>query len=180
MSLPEIIDGLRRRITELERRQRGQMRTGVVDEVDPGNGRARVRLLDSDPPFVTGWIPWSEPTAGANRTHNPPSVGQQVMLFSESGDLHDAVIHGSLNSTAHPRPSGAGDEHVLLAVGDARIAVSGGGSSLALTVGGVTLTLTSAGLVVDGGQVSHNGTNIGDTHTHGGVAPGGGNTGTPN
>ncbi|MEY0874858.1 hypothetical protein [Providencia manganoxydans] len=31
-----------------------------------------------------------------------------------------------------------------------------------------------------GGTLKHNGKNIGDTHTHGGVQTGGGNTGGPN
>ncbi len=178
--LPEIIDDLRRRVTELERRQRAQSRTGVITEVDAGNGLARVRLQDGDQPFVTGWIPWTEPSAGANKTHNPPSVGQQVQIASESGDLHDAVIQGSLNSDANGRPSGAGDEYVLASVGDASVTISGGGSSLALKVGGVTVTITAAGFAVDGGQVTHNGTDIGDTHTHSGVMAGPADTGTPN
>lgn len=180
MGLPELIDDLRRRIGELERRQRAQSRTGVIEGVDPAQGLARVRLQDTDPPFLTAWIPWVEPSAGANRTHNPPSVGQQVQIASESGDLHDAVIQGSLNSNANGRPSSAGDEFVLAAVGDARVSISGGGSSLALTVAGVTLTVTASGLDIAGGQVTHNGKNIGDTHTHGGVAAGAANTDIPN
>lgn len=178
--LPEIIDDLRRRITELERRQRAQSRTGIITEVDAGNGLARVKLQDGIQPFVTGWIPWAEPSAGANKTHNPPSVGQQVQITSESGDLHDAVIQGSLNSDANGRPSGAGDEYVLASVGDASVTISGGGHSLVLKVGGVMVTVTAAGFAVDGGQITHNGTDIGDTHTHGGVLVGSADTGTPN
>lgn len=160
--LPEIIDDLRRRIAELERRQRAQSRTGVIAQVDAGNGLARVRLQDGERPFLTGWIPWAEPSAGANRTHNPPSVGQQVQIASETGDLHDAVIQGSLNSDANGRPSGAGDEYVLASVGAASVSI------------------TAAGFAIEGGRVTHNGTDIGDTHTHGRVAAGPANTGTPN
>ncbi len=165
--LPEIIDDLRRRVTELERRQRAQSRTGVITEVDAGNGLARVRLQDGDQPFVTGWIPWTEPSAGANKTHNPPSIGQQVQIASESGDLHDAVIQGSLNSDANGRPSALGNEYVLASVGAASITISqsgttmvlkvggasismtGGGSKMILKVGGTSVTLTGAGFVVD-------------------------------
>ncbi|MFV0385664.1 phage baseplate assembly protein V [Paracoccus sp. (in: a-proteobacteria)] len=178
--LPEIIDDLRRRVGELERRQRAQSRTGVIADVDPGRGLARVRLLGGDTPFLTGWIPWSEPSAGANKTHNPPSHGQQVQVFSESGDLHDAVIQGSLNSDANGRPSGRGDEYVLASVGGASVIISDGGLSLALAVGGVSVTITPAGLSISGGLVTHNGTDIGDTHKHGGVSSGPSDTGTPN
>lgn len=178
--LPDIIDDLRRRVSELERRLRSQSRTGVVTEVDAANGLARVKLQEGDPPFVTGWIPWAEPAAGAMKTHNPPSVGQQVQVASESGDLHDAVIQGSLNSDAHARPSGAGDEYVLAEVGPARVAISGAGASIAFKVAGVTATITAAGMSVEGGQVTHDGTDIGATHTHGGVTPGPADTQTPN
>lgn len=177
--VPEIIDDLRRRVTELERRQRAQSRIGVIAEVDAGNGLARVSLQDGDQPFVTGWIPWAEPSAGANKTHNPPSVGQQVQIASESGDLHDAVIQGSLNSDANGRPSGVGDEYVLTSVGDASVTISGGGASLVLMVGGVKMTVTAAGIAVEGGQITHNSTDIGDMHKHSGVVGGSADTGTP-
>lgn len=154
--LPEIIDDLRRRVSELERRQRSQSRTGVVTEVDAGNGLARVKLQDGEAPFVTGWIPWEEPAAGANKTHLPPSVGQQVKVFSESGDLHDASIQGSLNSDANGRPSGAGDEYVLLNVGAAKISVSGGGATMVLQVGSSSVTLTDGGVSVNSPQINLN------------------------
>lgn len=177
--LPDIIDDLRRRITELERRLQAKSRTGVISDVDPAKGLARVKLQDGDEAFLSGWVPWVEPSAGANKTHNPPSIGQQVQIISESGDLHDAVIQGSLNSNANTRPSSAGDEYVLASVGQTRVAVSGGGTALTLQVGAVTVTVTAAGFAVQGGQVTHNGTDIGDTHTHNGVVSGPANTGTP-
>ncbi|WP_068305293.1 phage baseplate assembly protein V [Pararhodobacter sp. CCB-MM2] len=178
--LEDYLDGQRRVVSEISRRRQWQNRTGVVHSVDAGRGLARVQLNDADPPFLTGWIPWSEPSAGSNRTHNPPSVGQQVQLTSESGDLHDAVIQGSLNSNANGRPSAAGDEYVMAAVGEARISITGGGAAIALTVGGVTATLSAAGLALTGGSITHNGKDIGDTHTHGGISPGGANTAPPN
>lgn len=180
MGLPEQMDDLRRRLSELERRIGSQGRTGVVTEIDAANGLARVQLTEGESPMVTGWIPWVEPAAGANKTHNPPSVGQQVEIKSESGDLHDATIQGSLNSASNGRPSGAGDEAVLLSVGFASIKATGGGSSIVFTVGGYSLTLSAAGAVNTGGALSHDGKDIGATHTHGGVAVGLADTKTPN
>jgi hypothetical protein len=180
MGLPEQLDDMRRRLAELERRVGSQGRTGVVTQVDAARGLARVQLTQGDAPMLTGWIPWAEPAAGANKTHNPPSVGQQVELTSESGDLHDATIQGSLNSASNGRPSGAGDEFVLLSVGATSIKATGGGSAIVFTVGGYSLTLTAAGAVNAGGALSHNGKDIGDTHTHKGVKSGPSSTGTPN
>ncbi|MCG3266111.1 phage baseplate assembly protein V [Yoonia sp. I 8.24] len=180
MGLAEEFDNLRRRVSELERRVGSQGRTGVVTQVDASNGLARVQLSDGDTAMLTGWIPWAEAAAGANKTHNPPSVGQQVKITSESGDLHDAIIQGSLNSDANGRPSAAGDEFVLLSVGSASIKAVGGGSSIVFSVGGYSLTLSASGAVNSGGALSHNGKNIGDTHTHKGISAGPDNTGTPN
>ena len=154
--LPEIIDDLRRRVAELERRIRSQSRTGVVTEVDAARGLARVKLQGDDAPFVTGWIPWEEPAAGANKTHMPPSAGQQVKLYSESGDLHDASIQGSLNSDANGRPSTAGDEYVLASVGLASVTISGGGASMVLRVGASTITMTDAGIALAAPRVDLN------------------------
>jgi hypothetical protein len=42
------------------------------------------------------------------------------------------------------------------------------------------MTMTSAGLSIVGGTITHNGKNIGDTHTHGGIVPGADNTLGPN
>lgn len=153
---PEVIAALARRIIELERRVNGQARVGTVVEVDAGAGLARVRLTGGDTPFLTGWIPWEEAAAGANRTHVPPSVGQQVSLWSETGDLADAVIRGSVNSEANARPSAAGDEYVLLSVGEASVTVSGGGSQMVLRVGPSSITLTPAGIVADAPRIDWN------------------------
>ncbi|TRD16963.1 phage baseplate assembly protein V [Palleronia caenipelagi] len=167
--LAHIIDDLRRRISELERRIRSQSRTGVVTEVNAAEGLARVRLLDGEIPFVTGWIPWEEPAAGANRTHLPPSVGQQVRINSESGDLYDASIQASLNSDAIGRPSGAGDAYVLSSVGPCTITVSDGGGTCRITVGGSSITLTGSAitlasngstLVLDAGGIQEAGAKI--------------------
>lgn len=168
------------RIGELERRVGSKHRTGVITQVDAAKGLARVRLTDGDNPFVTGWIPWVEASAGANKTHNPPSEGQQVEIFSESGDLRDASIHASLNSDAHGRPSAAGDEQVLLSIGAASIRVTGGGSAIVFKIGGFTLSISAGGVVNTGGQLSHNGKDIGSTHTHGGVLSGPASTSSPN
>lgn len=66
------------------------------------------------------------------------------------------------------------------------IGLNGGGATLSFdaggfyfNIGGVEIALTAAGFAQTGGTVTHNGTNIGDTHVHGGVTPGGGSTGVP-
>jgi len=93
-----------RRIAELERRGRNRKRTGVVAELDLKKGLARVRISDGDRPFLSPWVPWKEIAAGGIKSHIPPTVGEQVDLVSESGDLTDAVIDMSTPSNSNPRP----------------------------------------------------------------------------
>lgn len=180
--LEQLILDMRDRLTELERRNGGRNRTGVIAEVDAANGLARVKLLDDDDgePFLTDWLPWMELSAGKNKTHSPPSQGQQVQVSSETGDLHDGVIQGSLNSDDNGRPSGAGDEYVLLSVGAAKITATGGGSEIKISVGGYSVTFSASGATHSGGKLTHNGKDVGATHTHGGVIKGVANTKPPN
>jgi hypothetical protein len=53
-------------------------------------------------------------------------------------------------------------------------------SALRLVVGGVTIELTPSGVAGDGGGLTWRGKVIDDTHTHGGVQTGSGNTAPPN
>lgn len=154
--IADVLDALRRRVTELERRIGAQSRTGTIAEVDAATGVARVRLQDGDVPFLTDWLAWEELAAGANKTHNPPSVGQQVKVVSESGDLHDATIQASVNSDANPRPSAAGDEYVLASVGEARITITGGGSAIVLQVGASKATLTGGEITMQAPMIRLN------------------------
>lgn len=172
---------MRRRIGELERRLGSMSRIGVVREVDPAKGVARVALQDGENgDFLTPFIPWEEAGTGLAKTHMPPSVGQQVTVRSPTGDLHDASIQGGLNSDANPRPSAKGDEYVLLQIGAALISVKDGGDQMVFEIGGVSLTLSASGLEVSGGTLTHNSTDVGDTHTHSGVLSGPADTATPN
>jgi hypothetical protein len=51
--------------------------------------------------------------------------------------------------------------------------------SVTLTAGGVTLKVSSAGVEITGGQVKHDGKDIGKTHKHSGVQAGAAQTGVP-
>ncbi|MDV6226347.1 phage baseplate assembly protein V [Nitratireductor aquimarinus] len=117
-----------RRIAELERRGRNRKRTGVVAELDLKKGLARVRISDGDRPFLSPWVPWKEIAAGGIKSHIPPTVGEQVDVVSESGDLTDAVIDMSTPSNSNPRPHDGpeamlvhGDVTILIGAGEARV-----------------------------------------------------------
>ncbi len=171
-TLPEQMADLYRRVAEVERRNRNRKRTGKVADVDYARGLARVELSTQDgKTYLTPWMPWKEIASGGIKSHIPPTQGEQVDVVSESGDLTDAVIDMSVPSSANPRPHD-GPEAVITK-GGARITIADGAVEI---VADVTIRGT---LAVHGPGVSHNGTDIGDTHKHTGVVPGAALTGEP-
>ena len=115
--LPDIIADLYHRIADLERRLQNARRTGTVTEVDHVKGLARVKLGE-DPatgkPYISAWVPWKMAAMGATKINVPPSVGQQVDVVSESGDLTDAMIDHALRSNDNPLPAAEPGQGVIV------------------------------------------------------------------
>jgi len=80
--------------------------------------------------------------------------------------------------SAGDAPAGEGDRVVIGAHGGSAF-MSFDEDGFYFTIGGVSMTLTGDGVTIVGGAVTHNGKNIGDTHEHTGVTPGGALTGPP-
>lgn len=163
---------LERRIADHERRSRNRRRTGTITEVDNSKGLARVKFSEKDQKqYKSPWIPWLEIAAGGTSTHIPPTVGEQVDVVSESGDLTDSVIDFSTHSDQNPRPHN-GPEAVIKH-GNVRIEIS---DSKVTITGDVKIT---GNVDFDGGYVKSNGHRIDDTHKHTDVEPGAGLSGIP-
>lgn len=158
---------------DAERRMANMIRVATITAVDPGAGRARVTFGGES---ESAWLPFPSPRAGEIQVWAPPSIGEQVVVACQSGDTAQGLIVASLASGGSPAPSGDGGAFVV-AIGDTQIEITGSG--ITLTAGGVSLAVTGAGVSVSGGAIDHNGTNIGDTHVHGGVAIGGSTTDGP-
>lgn len=79
-------------------------------------------------------------------------------------------------SNQNTSPSTAGDEHVLT-FGDVRLTIRE--QMLEARLGPITFKVMPDGIAITGGKVTHDGKNIGSTHIHGGVVPGGGVTDVP-
>jgi phage baseplate assembly protein gpV len=170
-------DALSRRIAELERRVGNMVRLAKVKDPAAEPGRATVVFQDGSAEFLSAPLPWAETSAGAMKTHHPQTADQQVMVFSPTGDLADAFIMSALNWDSNARPSQSQDVTTLAQIGDATLEIGAG--SFKVTVGGSSTTFSGSGMAVEGGQITHNGTTVDDTHTHEGVMPGAGTTGTP-
>ncbi|WP_417423624.1 phage baseplate assembly protein domain-containing protein [Hoeflea sp.] len=116
---------------------------------------------------------------------NPPEDGALVLLLAVAGDEGDLVALPAGNPSRrmgklNPGDSGlyneAGDKVIVRRDGVIEIAA---GASVQVVVGGVSFTVSPAGVDIEGGYVRHNGKDIGDTHKHGGVTPGGALTDVP-
>lgn len=170
--LPHILADMTRKLADLDRRSRGQAMEGRVSDADPAKGLYRVELADG---FKTGWIPARSPSSGALKMQAEPTVGQMVMVRSESGDLTDAAIEGS--GFAGDRPHNKNGEW-MVTLGASSLLMTA--DRIVLAVGGASITLTAGGIAFSGPAVTHDGKDIGKTHTHGGVARDNSNTNPPN
>ncbi|MBS1164151.1 MAG: baseplate assembly protein [Proteobacteria bacterium] len=166
------------RVAEIERRDRNRSRKGVVTEVDHTTGKARVKLSgDDEEPFKTGWIPWGEVAAGDIKTHIPPSVGQQVTVRSDNGDLTDAIVDMAVPSDANPRPHD-GPEAVITK-GSTRIEVGDDLVSIAATRIRMIADVEIDGDIVTTGSIVNNGKHVDSGHEHTNTMPGAGTSGPP-
>lgn len=170
------------RDADLARRLDNLIRLGTIAAVDHARALCRVRSGG----LLTDWLPWAERRAGTTRTWNPPTVGEQVLLLCPSGEPAAGIVLTGIYTDTHDQPSASADEHVTHYPDGARIAYNH--ATGALTVTGIqTLTITAANTVrieaedvqIVSATLTHNGTNVGDTHVHGGVMPGPSTTGVP-
>lgn len=166
--------------SQLTRLLHNLIRTGTIAEID--NSKQRLRIQSGD--LLTGWIDWPAEIGGNYRRWRPLRIGQQVTIACPSGDPNNAVIIAMSYDDNNQPPNTAADADVILfddgsriehrdgvinihSSGSLNISADGG-----ITINGSTVAITSASL-------THNGTNIGDTHTHGGVMSGPASTGAP-
>lgn len=173
------------------------IRLGTVAEVD--GVRCRVRSGE----VLTDYLPWLVIAAGNTIEWSAPSIGEQVVLLAPGGDLAGAMVLRGLYSDAHPAPATDpalhvrrypdGTEIAYNAETHALIATLPAGGTAAITAdGGVTIhgPLTVNGNTALNGDAAISGTAMADvdvigagkslkSHAHGGVQPGGGQSGPP-
>lgn len=156
--LADVILGLVQRISELERRAAGSQWRGTVKEVDPKKGTARLVIGQDDDgqDVLSPPIPYAQ-TAGALKLHNPPSVGQQMEVYAQGGDIEQATLRPLHWKNDLTSPSDKGDEHVL-ELGSTKVRVKGdevfvqrGEQSVHMKADG-SMALASAGAVTVTGQ----------------------------
>lgn len=180
-------------IAALSRLLENLIRLGTVAEVDhgslPDKRPARVRVQSGD--LLTGWLPWAALRAGTTRDWDPPTVGEQVLVLSPSGQTAQGIAITGLFSALIPAnghraglhrrtyPDGAVLEydsvaHQLLAT------LPAGGRVEIVAPGGFKLqgNVDIDGLVTVTRDVVAAGISL-VKHSHGGVQVGNAQTGAP-
>lgn len=82
------------------------IRLGTIAAVDHGNARCRVKSGG----LLSDWLPWLERRAGTTRDWDPPTVGEQCLLLSPSGEPAGGIVLVGIFSNAAPAPSDSPDE----------------------------------------------------------------------
>lgn len=174
-------------LNELDRRLANIVRVGAIAEVDHEHAMATVDLGD----LTTEWLPWLTLRAGDSRTWWAPSEGEQVLVLAPSGELAQGVIVPGLYQDDHPQNGSSGniqrttysDGSVVQYDTDAhQLTVTVGTGSVVVNCSTATVNgnvhVNSGTVTVTGGDVIADGISL-KTHKHGGVVPGGGQTGVP-
>jgi len=147
-------------VDDLARRQAAAHMTGKVAEIK--GDKVRLELLEqgaNGEPFLSPWVQVQE-SAGATGTHFPVRVGDPMRLFSPQGELGPAslAIRDSYTKDA-PNPAE--------------------GQELVINHDGCVIRMEKGRITLESDELFHNEKNVGDTHLHTGVTPGGGLTGVP-
>ena len=175
---------------------------GTVKERDGPGRRIRATAHDEDE-TDSYWIHVPGKGGTANADYDMPDEGDEVAFFLDSRGER-GVLHGSIFNDQDAAPEsdpdvtrknyrdGSSDRHDPAAKtrvqdaaggthtiqsGDASIVVTPG--SVTISAGGSSITVSDLVAIVSA-LLEHNGTDVGDTHDHGGVMEGAGNTGPPN
>ncbi|MBB2715638.1 hypothetical protein EFR00_24885 [Rhizobium sophoriradicis] len=159
--------GMIRRATLKNIKDNGQTQTASVEVAD-GVWRDDVEIL--------------QPYGFASHV---PEDGALAVVLAVGSDEGDLVVLPVANPSKRLGKLSEGDVGLYGQHGD-RVTISDGGTielqageSISVKVGGVTFVVSADGVDITGGHVKHNGKDIGDTHRHKDVVPGGGNSGVP-
>lgn len=137
---------------EDQRKTANLIKQGNIAESDPA-GCVRVRIGE----LLTDWLPYFVPFAGGVSVHRPPSVGENCLVLSPSGETANGLVLCGLMSDQFPQPSNSADETVIRFPDGASIRYNHASGSLDAS-GIKTITVQAAqSLLIDCPQSSFTG-----------------------
>lgn len=182
---------------ESQRRLHNIATIGTVTHINAGKALMRLAVGDN----VTDWVNIPTIAAGQVRVWRCPSVGEQYLLVSPSGELANAIPVMSLYSDHHPSPS-INPNEIRIRYNDSDFcSIDVVNSQLTMHISQITnkaatsivwdtpSATVTGNLQVDGAincgksitaadEVTASGIDL-TTHTHGGVRSGASSTGQP-
>ena len=96
--------------SELDRRLHNLIRLGTIKGADYKNAKVRVEIGE----LVTDWLPWLTAIAGNDRNWSAPSIGEQVVVLSPSGEMAQGVVLSALYQQKYPPPTDNEKEHIVI------------------------------------------------------------------
>lgn len=130
------------------------IRFGTIAETQMRPPRVRVKTGG----LITGWLPWLALRAGADVDWDPPTINEQVLLLSPSGQLANAVVITGIYSDAVPANGDRAGLHRRTYQDGAVIEYDSVAHQLrAQLPGGATTELISSGGIHLVGPVTHEG-----------------------
>ena len=135
-------------LVEIARRLENLIRPGTIIAADYPNARVKVKTGG----ITTKWVPWLTSRAGNDRDWFPPSIGEQVILFSPSGDPAQGFALSAIYQQAHPAPSDDPDAHRIEYSNGAVIQYHQGTNQLIATLptGGTVDVVADGGITLTG------------------------------
>lgn len=176
-------------LSEQQRRLNNLATIGTVFAVNPDDQTMRLDVGDNQ----TDWLPIPAIFAGKVSVWRCPSIGEQFLLISPSGELANAIPVLSLYCNQHTSPSHDPNEIRIRYNDSDFLSIKTADSGLTLKINDVlfdvsrtTLTgdLTVNGNVKVDGNIHSDGDTVAgsislQSHTHGNVQSGRSNTGAP-
>ncbi|MND95676.1 Phage-related baseplate assembly protein [compost metagenome] len=186
-------------LAEINRLLENLIRFGTVAEVQHVPTRVKIKTGG----MLTTWLPWRAMRAGEDREWDPPTVNEQVLLLSPSGQLANGVAVTGLFSDLIPANGDRAGLHRRTYADGAVVEYDSVAHHLVATLpeGGTTELISTGGIHIVG-DITHEGDYIQTgnqtvtglvtvtkdviadgislvTHPHGGVMSGPGKTGVP-
>ena len=143
---------------------------GLVHAAKPGYAQVRFDDLDG---LVTDWLPTTHDNAQNNKDVETLDVGAQV----------SCILGAHYSNVDTPPVNAATKWHKRFSDGTS-IEYDRAAHVLTILIGGTRFTLSAAGFDIAGGGVTTTGDQVAGSvsqmaHVHGGVTPGGSNSGSP-
>lgn len=129
-------------LASLSRQIENLLRLGTVFDVD--HAARRCRVLSGK--LESQWLLWIHARAGETRTWDPPTIGEQCIVFSPSGEPANGIVLYGISQNDAPPPSSSPTEHVYAFPDGARIQYDHGSGALQAT--GIKTALIQASVSV--------------------------------